>query len=159
MHCIAALAVLKQFWCRVIKRLRITLLCPWCYYILWWLSSIKIYKIGGSETLKQWLSSIRIITARIEAGMNDPDPEKRAQWERIPRAGKIPTPEEWLRYAVERIEAEGRGDLLRWYPNLWIWVHRQESIDFSTNHEGLSQPIMKIGGAGSTTVLASCLDL
>ena len=53
-----------------------------------------------------------IISARIEAGMNDPDPE------RIPRAGKIPTPEEWLRYAVERIEAEGRGDLLRWYPNL-----------------------------------------
>ena len=35
-----------------------------------------------------------IISARIEAGMNDPDPEKRAQWERIPRAGKIPTPEE-----------------------------------------------------------------
>ena len=59
-----------------------------------------------------------IISARIEAGMNDPDPEKRAQWERIPRAGKIPTPEEWFRYAVERIEAEGRGDLLRWYPNL-----------------------------------------
>ena len=59
-----------------------------------------------------------IISARIEAGMNDPDPEKRAQWERIPCAGNIPTPEEWLRYAVERIEAEGRGDLLRWYPNL-----------------------------------------
>lgn len=59
-----------------------------------------------------------IISARIKAGMNDPDPEKRAQWERIPHAGKIPTPEEWLRYAVERIEAEGRGDLLRWYPNL-----------------------------------------
>ena len=59
-----------------------------------------------------------IISARIEAGMNDPDPEKRAQWGRIPRAGKIPTPEVWLRYAVERIEAEGRGDLLRWYPNL-----------------------------------------
>lgn len=37
-----------------------------------------------------------IISARIETGMNDPDPEKRAQWERIPRAGKIPTPEEWL---------------------------------------------------------------
>ena len=51
-----------------------------------------------------------IILARIEAGMNDPDPEKRAQWERIPRAGKLPTPEEWLRYAVERIKAEGRGD-------------------------------------------------
>lgn len=35
-----------------------------------------------------------IISARIEAGMNDPDPEKRAQWERIPCTGKIPTPEE-----------------------------------------------------------------
>lgn len=59
-----------------------------------------------------------IISARIEAGMNDPDPVKREQWRRIPCAGEIPTPEEWLRYAVERIEAEGRGDLLRWYPNL-----------------------------------------
>ena len=56
-----------------------------------------------------------IISAHIKSGMNDPDPEKRASWERIPRAGEIPTPEEWLRYAVERLEAEGRGDLLRWY--------------------------------------------
>ena len=31
-----------------------------------------------------------IISARIEAGMNDPDPEKRAQWERIPRPGRYP---------------------------------------------------------------------
>ena len=53
-----------------------------------------------------------IISARIEKGMNDPDPEKRAQWEKIPRAGEIPTPEEWLKYAVETLEAEGRGDLL-----------------------------------------------
>ena len=52
-----------------------------------------------------------IISARIEQGMNDPDPIKRASWERIPRAGDIPTPEEWLRYAVEQLEAEGRGDL------------------------------------------------
>ena len=59
-----------------------------------------------------------IISARIEQGMNDPDPIKRASWERIPRAGDTPTPEEWLRYAVEQLEAEGRGDLLRWYPNL-----------------------------------------
>ena len=47
--------------------------------------------------------------------MNDPDPVKRASWEEIPRSGKIPTPEEWLRYAVEQLEKEGRGDLLRWY--------------------------------------------
>ena len=55
------------------------------------------------------------IAARIEQGMNDPDPEKRASWEQIPRTGEIPTPEEWLRYAVEKLEEEGRGDLLRWY--------------------------------------------
>ena len=59
-----------------------------------------------------------IISVRIEQGMNDPDPVKRASWERIPRAGEIPAPEEWLRYAVEQLEEEGRGDLLRWYPNL-----------------------------------------
>ena len=56
-----------------------------------------------------------IISARIMAGMKDPDPERRAQWERIPRAGDIPTPEEWLQYAVARIKAEGREDLLREY--------------------------------------------
>lgn len=56
-----------------------------------------------------------IISARIKAGMKNPDPERRAQWERIPHAGEIPTPEEWLRYAVDRIRAEGREDLLREY--------------------------------------------
>lgn len=56
-----------------------------------------------------------IIAARMEAGMNDPDPEKQASWERIPRTGEIPMPEEWLRYAAERLEAEGRWDLLRWH--------------------------------------------
>lgn len=56
-----------------------------------------------------------IISARIKAGMNDPDPERRAQWERIPHAGDIPTPEEWLRYSVERLKADGREDLLRHY--------------------------------------------
>lgn len=55
------------------------------------------------------------ITARIKAGLNDPDPECRAQWEQIPHAGQIPTPEEWLEYAVGRIYEEGREDLLRRY--------------------------------------------
>ena len=59
-----------------------------------------------------------ILSARIERGLNDPDPKKRAQWEKIPHAGEIPTPEEWLRYAVETLERAGMGDLLRWYPNL-----------------------------------------
>lgn len=59
-----------------------------------------------------------IISARIERGWNDPDPEKRMQWRKIPCIGEIPTPDEWLKYAVERLKEEGREDLLRWYPNL-----------------------------------------
>jgi len=59
-----------------------------------------------------------ILSAHIERGLNSPDPKKRAQWEKIPHVGEIPTPEEWLRYAVETLEAAGREDLLRWYPNV-----------------------------------------
>lgn len=59
-----------------------------------------------------------IISARIEIGWNDPDEEKRSQWRRIPCAGEIPTPDEWLKYAVEKLKEEGMEDLLRWYPNL-----------------------------------------
>lgn len=55
------------------------------------------------------------IAARISAGMDDPDSERRAQWERIPHAGKLPTPEEWLEYAVKRLYAEGYEDMLRRY--------------------------------------------
>ncbi len=58
-----------------------------------------------------------IIAARIEKGWNDSDLEKRAQWRKIPCAGDIPTPDEWLRYVVEKLEADGRDNLLRWYPN------------------------------------------
>lgn len=59
-----------------------------------------------------------IISARIKKGWNDSDLGKRAQWRIIPCAGEIPTPEEWLRYTVERVETEGRDNLLCWYPNL-----------------------------------------
>jgi len=59
-----------------------------------------------------------IISARIERGWNDPDLEKQAQWRKIPCAWEIPTPDEWLKYAVERLKEEGREDLLRWYPYL-----------------------------------------
>lgn len=58
-----------------------------------------------------------IISARIEKGWNDPDPEKREQWRKIPCSGEIPTPDEWLQYAVEKLQEEGQEDLLRWYPN------------------------------------------
>ena len=58
------------------------------------------------------------ISARIEKGWNDPDPEKREQWRKIPCSGEIPTPDEWLRYAVEKLQEEGREDLLWRYPNL-----------------------------------------
>ncbi len=52
------------------------------------------------------------IATRIERGWNDPDPEKRAQWRKIPCEGATPTPEEWLKYAVEKLQKEGYGDLL-----------------------------------------------
>ena len=61
-----------------------------------------------------------IISARIESGLNDPDPEKRAQWRKIPCAGSIPTPDEWLRYAVEKIKEDGCEDLLRLYLDSYI---------------------------------------
>ena len=54
-----------------------------------------------------------IISARIKKGWNDTNPEKRAQWRKIPCAGDLPTPDEWLRYAVERIRDDGRDELLR----------------------------------------------
>ena len=59
-----------------------------------------------------------IISARIEKRWNDPDPEKREQWRKIPCNGEIPTPDEWLRYAVEKSRAEGQEDLLWRYSNL-----------------------------------------
>lgn len=59
-----------------------------------------------------------IISARIEEGWNNSDLEKRAQWRKIPCSGEIPTPDEWLRYVVEKLRAEGREDLLYWRPNL-----------------------------------------
>lgn len=48
-----------------------------------------------------------IISARIEEGWNNPDLEKRAQWRKIPCAGEIPTPDEWLQYAVEKLIEDG----------------------------------------------------
>ena len=48
----------------------------------------------------------------FQPALNDPDPQIRAQWERMPHAGEIPTPEELLRYVVERLIADGREDLL-----------------------------------------------
>lgn len=59
-----------------------------------------------------------IISARIEEGWNNSDLEKRAQWRKIPCSGEIPTPDEWLQYAIEKFHEEGREDLLHWYPNI-----------------------------------------
>lgn len=58
-----------------------------------------------------------IISTRIKQGLNDPDPEKRKSWEAIPCEGDIPTPEEWLKYAVEKLEIRGQEDVLRWFAN------------------------------------------
>lgn len=60
-----------------------------------------------------------IISARIEKGWNDSDLEKRAQWRKIPCAGDIPTPDEWLRYVVEISQSDDREVFckifLQWY--------------------------------------------
>ena len=56
-----------------------------------------------------------IISARIESGWKDPDPEKRAQWRNIPFAGELPTPDEWLSYVLKKIKEDGQEGLLRHY--------------------------------------------
>ena len=55
------------------------------------------------------------IQQRIIAGLNSPDPARRKQWEAIPHEGDIPTPEEYVRYVVEKLTAESREDILRRY--------------------------------------------
>lgn len=55
------------------------------------------------------------IAMRIKEGLNASDPKRRAQWEKIPRAGDIPTPEEYLEYILERVYEEGREDSLKQY--------------------------------------------
>lgn len=54
----------------------------------------------------------KIISDQIEQGLHDPDPIKRQSWEAIPHVGDVPTPEEWLRYAVEKLKCD---DLLKWF--------------------------------------------
>lgn len=53
-----------------------------------------------------------IISARIEKGWHDTDLDKRVQWRKIPCTGDIPTPDEWLRYVVGKLEADGRGCII-----------------------------------------------
>ena len=56
-----------------------------------------------------------IISDRIEMGWNDEDPVKRKQWRKIPCAGEVPTPDEWLRYVLKKIKDDGQEGLLRKY--------------------------------------------
>ena len=60
-----------------------------------------------------------IISDRIEKGWNDKDPVKREQWRKIPCAGEVPTPDEWLNYVVKKIKDDGQEGLLRKY---LIWL-------------------------------------
>ncbi|OUO80706.1 hypothetical protein B5F53_03060 [Blautia sp. An249] len=59
-----------------------------------------------------------IISARIKKGWNDSDLEKRAQWRKIPCAGDIPTPDEWLRYVVERLKNDDFKIFLQFYSDI-----------------------------------------
>lgn len=55
------------------------------------------------------------ITKRIEEGWNSSDLRSREQWRRIPCAGKVPTPEEWLKYSLEVLEKQERAGLVKEY--------------------------------------------
>lgn len=44
------------------------------------------------------------ISLAIRAGMSSADPDVRAAWARIPRAGDVPTPEEFVAYVAARAE-------------------------------------------------------
>ncbi len=59
-----------------------------------------------------------IISTRIEKGWNDPDLEKRAQWRKIPCTGDIPTPDEWLRYVVERLKNDDIQIFFQFYSDI-----------------------------------------
>lgn len=58
----------------------------------------------------------KMISVRIEIGLCNADSQKRKEWEAIPCKGEIPTPEEWLEYAIGRLIEDGEDDLLKWYP-------------------------------------------
>lgn len=55
------------------------------------------------------------IQQRIIAGLNSPDPVRRKQWEVIPHEGDIPTPEEYIRYVVEKLINKEFINILRKY--------------------------------------------
>lgn len=45
----------------------------------------------------------RQIEIAIQTGIQNPDPAIRAQWEKVPCTGEIPTPEELILYIVQQI--------------------------------------------------------
>jgi len=48
----------------------------------------------------------REIEAAIQEGFHNPDPDVQAQWARIPRTGKIPTPDELIAYVARQAEQD-----------------------------------------------------
>lgn len=66
------------------------------------------------QSRKRW----RIVPACIEKGWNNPDWKKQMQWRNIPCFGEMPTPEEWIKYVVEKLQEDGREDLLLWHLNI-----------------------------------------
>ncbi len=48
------------------------------------------------------------IQVAIISGMTSPDPNVRAEWEKIPRAGEYPTPEELIAYGIMRLRGKRR---------------------------------------------------
>lgn len=53
----------------------------------------------------------------IRAGFKNPDPKIQEQWNRIPRAGDVPTPDELIRYIAGRAKEGNAGSLFQGYLN------------------------------------------
>lgn len=50
------------------------------------------------------------VKERTAVQWNDSDAENREQWRKIPCSGEIPTPDEWLRYVVEKMRLFGYNE-------------------------------------------------
>lgn len=55
----------------------------------------------------------REMEVAIQAGFNNPDPKVQAQWNKIPRKGDIPTPEELIIYVARRAKHSDAAGLFK----------------------------------------------
>lgn len=76
--------------------------------------SRKMHKKTAAENAIQAIAAREGVTVEearahiqlaIRAGMRNPDPAIRTEWQKIPCEGDMPTPEEFILYVAERVRA------------------------------------------------------